>query len=319
MRHVLTVTAACVLLSACGGSGGGGAGSTYLGVNDYALLALDDSDANGVVSSAFQGVASGNSSDASDEAASDVPLASGNELMRSYMPLSLSDARVSQSQALDCADGGSKSRVFDMSEIALSLSGTMSVRFDQCDEYGTLQDGSMAMTFSGLGGTSSDMRVVFNNMKTTEDGETDVMDGDFRIVSSSDGNTHTSTMTSGRLNMVSDTLGDTVISNMSMVHVINLADDSYSLNIGYDLASDELNGRVNVATPLTMQYGASESYPVTGQMVISGAGGSSISLDANTGDLSTVLQTVFNGASTTAETVAWSSIDNGDLVAVGGF
>ncbi len=250
-------------------------------------------------------------------AASDLSLARSNQLLRGNFPEITSGARASESATVDCADGGSKSASISVDENANS--GTMSLTFNQCNQYDTLRDGGMTMTFSGLGDTSSDMQVMFSDMKTTEGGETDVMDGDFRIVSSSDGNTHTSTMTSGRLNMVSDTLGNTVISNMSMVHVINLADDSYSLNISYDLASDELNGRVNVATPLTMQYGASESYPVTGQMVISGAGGSSISLDANTGDLSTVLQTVFNGASTTAETVAWSSIDNGDLVAVGGF
>ncbi len=316
MKGVLTLAATCVLLSACGGSSSGGGGSTnFPAVEDFPLLPLDSTNADETISGAFQGLAesdsdigSGFGDEATDSAAS---LAYATGLAQSYVSRVSSQARASETSTQACEDGGSAT--LSGSGNPETGAGSLSVTFNQCNEFGSITNGSFSISFAMADESNMDMSLVYNNIRVTEDGYTGGINGDMRMVMSTVGETSTSTISSTRLNMHHELDGNIVISDMLMRQVLNTTSYDYTMEVAYNLASDQLNGRVNVATPQALAYSEFANYPATGRLVLSGANGSSISLDADTGSLSTVMLTVFDGAVSTSNTVDWSSIDNTDF------
>jgi len=98
---------------------------------------------------------------------------------------------------------------------------------------------------------------------------------------------------STQINVQDSESGDTVMTNLLISGELDSSGES-RLDIGYNIGSDAINGRVTVSTPMTMVTASGDAWPNIGQMRIDGDGGSYVTLDANTGDINTVLRGPFS-------------------------
>lgn len=73
------------------------------------------------------------------------------------------------------------------------------------------------------------------------------------------------------------------------------------------MASTEIGGQVIIKT-ITEFQGVDDESASTGELKIEGANGSFISLNADTGNVDTVLITISDGGATTSEAINWDDL-----------
>ncbi len=320
MKSILAIAVSCTILGACGG-GSGSSSSAYPSVSDYDYVQLDAENANDSVSASFQGV--GGAGGAEVELAEDAGSASSVVLMAQkyaseYMrSSSIQSKAATQSEQVDCDQSGS---------VKLQVQGDLSnagdwlqITYNNCVDNDSTISGSQRIDVYANSLNEMDLKATFSKLSIVESSETATLDGDLRLAWLKNGTMQTNTMSSSRLNMVSSVSGNTVISDLNLESISDSGSDTSTLEMAYDLASDELDGRLTFSTPELMQYQGAESNPSTGIFKVVGAGGSSITLNANTGDAATVMFTLFNGSSTTSEEVNWASIEGSDLSVIADF
>ncbi|MEM9603682.1 MAG: hypothetical protein AAGA11_12525 [Pseudomonadota bacterium] len=307
-------------LAGCGGSGSGGPSSvSYPTAGDYAELRVSNDNASSLYSGTTTALADDTTSTpgVSSDAFTHRPATALNalsqvtELYPTFTTRALQ--RVSTRQTSACAGGGSMT-VTGTGQLT-AAGDTLSVTFANCVTAGSTVNGGFSMTNVSSGSSAGAIRLVFDNLLTVDATQSVYVDGDLSTEVSSTGSTTVVTMTSTRLNVKDSLAGDTVMSNLLIRGELDTGGAS-RLSMAYTLASDAINGRITVSTPIQLAFDANQTYPSTGQLRITGEGGSYVEFDANTGDVSTVLVTVSSTSGTTANTVSWTSLGGQTLTGV---
>lgn len=313
MKRVFALSVVCALMVACDSESD--SSTAYPGISDYDYIDLGSDNASANVSSALRGVS--NSGDGagvvSDEAFIGSALGMAQEFASGYLKTSSRQASSDLQSASGTCEKGTWSREVGTSGLQAS--------FSNCLIDGVTTTGRFNLVVSADSVLESDLSIVFYGLSQTESesGLTATLNGDLRLALQRSGTTVTSVMSSNSLNMVSSEDGNVVISELDIVQVSDSSTQDSSLDIDYDIASDELDGRVAFETVQSLVYEGGNNNPSTGILKLSGANSSSVTLNAFTGDVETVLMTINTGSSVTSEEVRWDSIADSDLTGLADF
>ena len=314
MKRVLALSVVCALMAACDSESD--SSTSYSSISDYDYIDFSSDNASSNLSKALRGVGNSGSGEDSgllgDESASSSTLALAQSIASEYLQSSSRQTRAgTQSGSGSCTDGGTLS-IELQGELTASGDWIQAV-FSNCLEEGVLTNGGLKIVVTANSILNTDLSVVYQSLSVTESNVTATLNGDLRMAWQRSGTQLTSAISSSSLNMVSSEVGETVLSDLSILQVSDSADQSTDLEIDYDIASDELEGRVTFETVQALNFTDSNENPSTGILKLSGANGSSVILNADTGDVATALLTIDDGSSVISETVNWSSIADSDL------
>ena len=316
MKMFSVVLASCVCLVACGGGGTGGAnssGGTFPSVSDYQFVGFDENNASELVELSLEGVGvSGSAGDidsSADSASGVAAIVLAQDLMREYFVGSeLSSRFDTRARKASCTDSG---MMTISNEGSLAEAGDwLLISFDQCERDGALLDGVMHISVGAQSIVASEMAAEFNSLRVTQFARTSTLSGDLRISWFRNGTLLSSSMSSHQLNMHDTENGHTVISDLQIERGSDSFTNSDTLNISYEVASDQLNGRLMFKTPQPLLFMSNSTRPVTGLLHLTGASGSYIELNADTGQSDSVFLTVFDGSVVSAGSVIWSDLNN---------
>ena len=312
LKPILTVALTTALV-ACGGSGsGGGSSVSYPSVTDYSLLPMSDSNAETVYASTTQSVTGDATSTPSlpSDALTYTPSTALNSLpdiADLYTTFAVSArAAGGQFDNAQCQGGGTLSAT--SSDTFSNAGDYINVTFSNCVSGNTRLNGGFRMTLLSSDSSLANLRIDFIQYTAQSGAQTISVNGDMSLRASTIGSTQYVSVQSTQINVQDSESGDTVMTNLLISGELDSSGES-RLDIGYNIGSDAINGRVTVSTPMTMVTASGDAWPNIGQMRIDGDGGSYVTLDANTGDINTVLVTINNGSSVQSNTVAWSSLD----------
>ena len=306
IRVFLTAVAVPVLLSACGsgtdgesdapvitgdGSGFTTSGRTFF--NDSDGIKFADA-LGGSFSDVFAAI-SGGLGGAGPTTASD---ASISQRMK----------RATQSQNLECANSGSISNSFTTNDSTGELTAT-TMSFNNCLSDGNLSNGSISFTVSGSE-TNQTVAVIFNQFRSVEDGDTSSIDGAININVLQSGSALSTTISGSSITMVS--AGETVvISNYSLQSDMDDVSGASSLEGGSTITTAA--GVLTMSISPALRVASNDDYPSTGVIAWSHSDGSSLSIDADSGDAATFNYVISDGASTASGVGNWSETDIGEF------
>ncbi|MGB0866844.1 MAG: hypothetical protein ACPGSC_10065 [Granulosicoccaceae bacterium] len=322
MNRIFALSAVCALMTACAETGTSTSSSSFPEITDYDYVELSAESASESLGSAFGGVAessSGEGSDlASDGTVNSAALSVAQKVASDYISASLQKSRADiETGSGNCLDGGT---------LSIEISGTLEnagdwvqAYFNNCLEDGVLMDGGLRLSIHASTLLESDLSANYQSLSVTENSETATLNGDLRMAWQRSGTITTAAISSNTLNMDSSEDGHTVIEDLSIVSSSDNSSQITTLESSYEMASDALDGRISFETLQVLSYADDDDYPGTGVVRLSGANDTTLTLNADTGDLSTVLLSVFDGAVTSSDVVDWSSIENSDLTELADF
>lgn len=214
----------------------------------------------------------------------------------------------SGTMSMDIQDGG--------------ISGTVGVgdvfvmSFSNCSDGISTENGSMAFAITGLnggvmGGTgtpttplTASFTLTFNNFSSRDIASnlTDAINGDISFSTTDDGTNTTGTMSGTSLRMDSSVDGAFLMTNYNFTFMeanVPTATTPYSFRVNMTIASTVANGSVTVTTPVTFA-GQGVDDPTAGQMLITGANGSTLTLTASPDGVTVQMVVDEDGAGATA-------------------
>ncbi|MEM6986817.1 MAG: hypothetical protein AAF499_09780 [Pseudomonadota bacterium] len=320
----MRLSAICIItalgVSACGG-GGGGTGTTTLGVSypsasDFSALPVSSTNATSLYSGTTTTLADDTTStpSVSADAFTYQPNSALNtldrivELYPTFTPRNADT--LSTRQSAQCNGGGTLT-LTGSAQLA-SAGDTLTATFNNCITAGASIHGRFSMTKLSSEVGNNDLRIDFDDLRTSDATQSVYVDGDMTIRASELGATQYASIESTRLNVKDSATGDVVFTNLSIAGELD-SDGAQRLRMTYTMASDQLNGRIAVSTPTQLAFAANQTRPTTGILRIAGDGGSYVEFDADTGNLATVQMTVNNGTSTVSNTVTWDSLGGSPL------
>jgi len=297
MKKTLAITllASTFTLAACGGGGDGDGDSTstYSYTGPTAAVTLDSSNIGSIAANAMssnemlfdQGIPLVSVASISEETTQSVFDATTDLLeiaTNNIQNINADSQLVSASATYSCADGGSVFYDGDISEFqddTLSVNDSLSVTFNSCTEGGTTINGTMSLTVTSAEGdyvTPSGTwelgyTISFNQLSI--DGTSLLMHGGMSFTVGDDGSQYTSI--SGSSLFVMSGTQQALLSNFNMSVSVNTSGDT-TVNSDYTYAGTDIGGSITVdtTTPFFTSFG--NSYPETGEMIITGAGGATI-------------------------------------------
>jgi len=326
-KQLFAVSLLSATLVACGGSSGGGSGGgLFGGSNGGAVPAATtapnvattpvtiDAQNEQTVASAAAGGGLGSSRSLSKLTKGN-PLNEilDNILLTHQSLLNQSQARVLQTDTFPCQDGGSQTESSDgfINNGVPPVVGDVrrsTTTFDQCDEFGTIENGSMTIqvtvTQCPSGSLSGDRCAVGSIIQntTSTDKVTGVslnaqanLDIGFQSLDS-DTKGRIYSIGGGRMTLSWD--GNSA--EFYNLIVDNRWDDSVAtssnaLDFTLDLNVTGFVGRLVVDNTVPMASSNFKAYPDSGVTVITGGNGTEVILDASTGDSNTVRMTTNGG------------------------
>ncbi|MEA3413266.1 MAG: hypothetical protein U9R74_17275 [Pseudomonadota bacterium] len=229
-------------------------------------------------------------------------------------------ARLTQTVA---CNGGGKTTVEMNDGFQLNAGDTMSVAYDNCitifQDFRFTLNGRMDMTYISVPDGSSSLnfsvKIQYSNLTSIFE-DTDAgtvystsMDGGWEMVFAQNGNVFESSISSDGITIVSNGITTTLV-NLDQSFVFDLSTETYTAEYNFTVTSSAYPGTFSIQTPVPLQ-GSIYGNPETGTLRISAPDGSSVELNADTGDTETVIITVNNGSSTTSREVTWAELYQG--------
>jgi hypothetical protein len=281
------VAACALLLTGCGGGGGGSTSDGYTGpTTRYAMDSAMDADQ--AASYAVDEVVSQSIVSDADAFRSTAPAGSdpGSTLARAK---ALADsllathsgaakrnvyARGTQSGSQQCAVSGSVSgTVYSQSDSADSDGDYMQLNFSNCnDGDGYIYNGSLRLTLVSVANEIMEMRFIG---LTVSGLESEYANGAYRIDLAADGY-----VIYGDSLVWSDSTAQVRLTGFRFDYSLNIADSSATFAADYTVASTTIGGTLTVDTTTPFVRIASESYPRSGVVVVTGASGASVRASA---------------------------------------
>lgn len=208
----------------------------------------------------------------------------------------------------DCEVSGRRTiEIINLDDGTLDPGDRMKFAWNQCNDGDMTITGSMEFIVNRYNSQDDNSLTILFDVSGTSDGTPVTIRGDFNVDEKEVGDTTTEIVTSDRLYVAED--GESVtFENLSSIETKN--DSDYSVDYDVTMISDLVGGRVIVRTDpvFTGSVGYYSSYPDYGLMTVTGAEGSYVKLDADTGDNSTAYITYSSGGSVSSETVYWRNL-----------
>ncbi|MBI5889843.1 MAG: hypothetical protein HZB47_04100 [Nitrosomonadales bacterium] len=218
--------------------------------------------------------------------------------------MSVSNCATSGTMTLTLNDANN-SQTFDVGD-------SYTIAFSNCVGNGYTDNGSMTFSISSLsGGTGvagstgtpqapfvTAFTLTFNNYSSTYLSSTESINGDISFSTSDDGTNTTATMYGTSLTVSSTAVGTSSMTNYSISYTgANTPTTStpYSFSVQMTVADSTMGGSVTISTP-TAFTGVGISNPTAGQMVITGANNSTLTLTANSDGLTLTMVVDEDGA-----------------------
>jgi len=189
-----------------------------------------------------------------------------------------------------CTNGGSITGPDNFPTSGAVISGTYTFTFNNCKEGTTTTNGSVTIVASGTttidaNGVPTDITatVTFNNLTASDVGTIISINGGFTISFKSNASA-TAASFSGTNLTIRDANGAISLTNFNITFDDNKVGNIQTLSINYTLSSTFIiNGSITVKTNVPFVTRNGRVYPSEGEILITGAGGSSILLTVNAG------------------------------------
>lgn len=221
-------------------------------------------------------------------------------------------------EVTDCAVTGTVTLSGDIaSPLGLTAGDRINVESANCDDgLGQVTNGRIEFTVSAFSGDllqglfQITMDVVLINMQLTTANDMITSNGDTSVTLDTTGNPLLSTTISGNsINTTTSTRSDT-LSNFSTLQTVDVSvmPEPYTLTASGTVDSSELDGVFVYTTPVTFQ-GVGSNNPFAGELLITGANGSTVRLIA-LDDANVRIETDDNGDGTvdSTEDTTWDDV-----------
>lgn len=315
------------LLVACGGGGGGDGGG---GSSSFSPLSINSSNAGQVASEAYAAgdLAVTGATTTTDMVTFSVGTASSPTFnLRSFADNYLQRLRsrgssqmVTAQQAWDdvwpCSGGGTLTDSWNDADNSFddSAGDGYSTTYNNCVESGITMNGGVSATLGTLvGDTIGDYQISgsfsFNNLSISYSGFTVTIDGGMSYSASRTGSNVSVTLQISSLT-TTDPSGSSTIANATLQYSLNETTLAYSYTISATLSGTAIGGQVTVVTT-TPFAGTGVSYPVSGSMRVTGAGGSSVTVTAiDGGSVRLDVDSNGDGAVDSTSTTTWAALES---------
>ncbi len=319
IQCILTTTvvlslAACDSGGSSGSSGSGGIDTASVNTNPVVISRDNGSKiaSTGVLTT--QSMNSGN--DSTDYLDSKTRNKIVNKLLKNtFTKSSLLSSRKTSSTEYECDAGSTKVTVEDNNNNEELDSGdSISIAFNSCtenhDDDTSTMNGVLTVKLNTFSADSENLNatVILDNLEATENGEENSVDGSFVVDLQSDNDEITFSVKGEKLVFVDEEeVG--ILSNFDMHNSYNEITDAWTQSQNATIASTEIGGRI-VITTVTELKGAGDNHPNVGELKFSGANGGFVSMNADTGNLDTVIVTIFDGNTTSSEELNWDDLDS---------
>lgn len=299
IRLSLSLVAISALASACGtgtsedspsaqlssGTGFTGGGDTFF--NDVDGIKFADS-IGGSFNTILDAVFSGFDQDTS--------IASGTFTQRMR--------RAAQTETTQCESSGSITVISTINDSTQELSG-ISMNFNNCVSGSSQTNGGLSLALSGSEPNIT-VAVSFNNFNTIENGDTSSLDGEISISVSESGSQINTTISGSSFTLAS--AGETVsFTNYTLNSVVNDITDAASISGGATIVTGA--GSLSMSINPALSTNGEDDYPTTGIIEWMHTDGSSLLIDADTGDVNTFSYSVSDGAAVSSGVSNWSDTD----------
>ena len=344
IKYISIIGIALIMLGCEKDGGGGGSEDAAASLESYDYVAIDQETAKPLASAVYTKI-----KNASDTATSSASLATRSNTQRvrrapaAWDPMKVAEwavsnwknitassnhlriesrstitPRATESEVEDCYITGTttiteKSRT----EGQISPGDGVSITYDNCDDGdGAVIDGSIRIVFNRFAPSGDDYSITIyidltarNNIKgSSREGEVGIIQADMTLAVVNSNDTSTMTVSSDRYYVK---VGEFMylLENMTDRLVTDPEEYRYSYNATLTLQSEKIKGKVVTTTDPEFKGKIGQKYPDTGAITVTGANGSYVKLDADTGDNSTLLLTVDDGKSVTSEEVRWRELE----------
>ena len=212
-----------------------------------------------------------------------------------------------QSETLSCGGGGSVSYNSDIDN-ATGAINSISLAFNSCVEDGETTNGSISVSGSALLDDTDGTATINIDNLTVTGADPVAMNGQVSVSTSTAGDQTTATISGPNLTMTAD--GETVtFSNYSMTVIDNETTGASSLAASLSIQSS-VDGTVTVnISPALATPDDSFDYPTSGTLTMTHSDGSSLTIDANTGNPATFNYIINENGATTSGTESWANTE----------
>lgn len=179
--------------------------------------------------------------------------------------------------------------------------------FFDCLRNGVILNGGIAFFIHDLSETLLDVGFTYAEFSLRGDGHYLGIDGALRISRSSDGDTKSLRLRFNELRLIHD--GDELVIHRGANQYLRDSVGNTTVSIDLLASSTRVGGSFSIVTREPLHFPVGSPWPETGILRLTGASGSYVELDANTGDINTVDITIFDGSVTvTIRGVPWESL-----------
>lgn len=172
-------------------------------------------------------------------------------------------------------------------------------------------DGKVVIRFSKFmdqtNETDIDISIDFDALTMISESDKSVLDGDIGFSSSQKNNVISMTIDGNKL-VISSGVDVGIMQDFDMTLTMNETTNAWTQVQNAIFASTDIKGKVVVETLSTMQ-GVGAENPITGKVKISGANGSYMMIDADSGNSKTLILTTFDGSTTTSDELNWTDLE----------
>ncbi len=216
--------------------------------------------------------------------------------------------RATQSESAACASSGTISNTVTSNDSTGKITA-VTMSFNNCLSDGNLSNGSISFAVSGTE-TNQSVAVDFNQFRSVDGGDTSSIDGVININAVQSGTTFLTTISGTNITMVS--AGETVaITNYNLRSEVDDISGATSLEGGSTITTGA--GALTMSISPALSVAGNADYPSTGVIAWSHSDGSSLSIDADTGNAATFNYVISDGVSTTSGVSNWSETDIGEF------
>jgi hypothetical protein len=221
-------------------------------------------------------------------------------------------------EVIQCAVSGSISFSADIqNQETISAGDSFSFSFNNCDEGDeSVLNGSFEFEVDSFtGDMSSEMfamtvSITVTGFQVVEGGETATLDGDFTMSLDTNDALVTTVSISGNSLSVDNGVESASLSQFSSTVTVDPATGLTTMDISGFMMSSEFDGEIYYETTTPLQFGA-DGTPVTGEFVIEGANGASITVMFGGGDsVEMNLDTDGDGQTDEVIMTTWQELDS---------
>ncbi len=222
--------------------------------------------------------------------------------------------KASQSQTLDCESGTMTLAATDANNNQeLDAGDSFSIEFDDCvltEGTSTSRgNGKVTMKINSFSedGKNVNVTATYDDLTVVEDGKSNSIDGSMTMDVATNGDTVTATV-SGKKMVFTEDKDTGTLADFTFRSTINELTQAWTNSIDATVSSSEIKGKIEITTPLELQ-GVGENNPTIGEVKMEGANSTFVSLNADTGNIDTLILTIFDGSVTKSDEIRWDELD----------